>query len=52
MWTDGSDGPNDKKTSKSLSDSMLGPVALIFGALLVNYLREKMWSLKRISFIY
>jgi len=31
-----------KRTSKSLSDSMLGPVALIFGALLVNYLREKM----------
>ena len=29
------------RTSKSLSETMQGPVSLIFGALLVGYLREK-----------
>ena len=30
-----------KKTSKSLSDTMLGPVALAFGVVLLTYLKKK-----------
>ena len=30
-----------KRTSSTLTETMLGPVALIFGVLLINYLRDK-----------
>ena len=30
-----------KRTSSTLTETMLGPVALVFGVLLINYLREK-----------
>ena len=30
-----------KRTSTTLTETMLGPVALVFGVLLINYLRDK-----------